>query len=189
MSHIHWDRHVSFEWCLKDVNDLCVGAQLFWFGQTVCAHLKFDFLQVWNQFAWSLICFEFEKTDRLMFHLLWVGNQFAWSWFASSSKRLIAWSLICFEWKSVRLKFDLLRFEKTDCLKFDLLQVGNRFAWRSPEQSSPFAFPEELDVHTLSVGAYVLSLNSRGKSKTLHRVGQFIMKLWMMGKSYKLIPL
>ena len=42
---------------------------------------------------------------------------------------------------------------------------------RSPEQSSPFAFPEELDVHTLSVGAYVLSLNSRGKSKTLHRVG------------------
>ena len=106
MSHIHWDRHVSFEWCLKDVNDLCVGAQLFWFGQTVCAHLKFDFLQVWNQFAWSLICFEFEKTDRLMFHLLWVENQFAWS-------------LICFQ------------FEKTDRLKFDMLRVkiGSPEVW------------------------------------------------------------
>lgn len=35
-----------------------------------------------------------------------------------------------------------------------------QFYCQSPEQSSPFAFPEELDVHTLNVGAYVLSLNS-----------------------------
>lgn len=42
---------------------------------------------------------------------------------------------------------------------------------QSPEITSPVSVPEEPEPQVLSHGSYVLSLNSKGLSKTLHRVG------------------